>query len=448
MAPEQILGRPVDWRTDVYALGITLYELLSGYRPFNTRGKAEYLVLDAHVNDLPEPPTVYRFGIPQPIVDAVMRSLAKDPDARFQSAEDFMDALPDVPALDPAAPRVDPGGTVALEYSPAMSGDSVATRGPGSTIMFDYAPSKRLDPHDSMSFDYSAATLRREHSARQSAPTPAAIASRMLAANVAAAETPAAARPRVNSTTSSAAPSPAARGLRSALPSLTQLLRAHRAALSAVLVAALALGALIRHTEWVHATLREDSLGQRGAGFTHVQASRATQAPTSTEPAATPLAVPSSESEPAAAPPSNVTAATAVPPIAAVLATTSEPARQDLSGTWRGEYVDASGKQRLRVVSLSISRLYDDGGIEGTLQYEASSGDGECQLHPRGSTYSGGAQRLQLRPEGCSPHYPKELGVPLDFDGVNPQANTLDDGRIEAPTGEVIRVKLKRVNGV
>src|SRR5215469_2993623 len=118
MAPEQILGRTIDRRTDVYGLGITLYELLSGYRPFNTRGKAEYLVLDAHVNDLPEPPTVYRYGIPQPIVEAVMRSLAKDPNARFQSAEDFMNALPDVSAAAPnaAVPRVDPGSTVALEY--------------------------------------------------------------------------------------------------------------------------------------------------------------------------------------------------------------------------------------------------------------------------------------------------------------------------------------------
>ena len=72
MAPEQILGRPVDCRTDVYALGITLYELLAGQRPFNSRGKPEYLVLDAHVNELPEPPTVYRYGIPRPIVDAVI----------------------------------------------------------------------------------------------------------------------------------------------------------------------------------------------------------------------------------------------------------------------------------------------------------------------------------------------------------------------------------------
>jgi hypothetical protein len=214
----------------------------------------------------------------------------------------------------------------------------------------------------------------------------------------------------------------------------------------AVLVAALVLGTLVRHAEWFRATLRGDYIGSDGPRFTHLQASTATQTPISTELAATTLAVPSSESEPAAAPP-NVTAATAVPPIAAMHATTTEPARQDLSGNWRGEYVDASGKQLLRVVSLSISRVHDDGGIEGTLQYEASSGDGECQFHPRRSTYSAGAQRLQLSPEGCSPHYPRELGVPLDFERVNPQANTLEDGRIEAPTGEVIRVKLKRVSG-
>jgi len=102
----------------------------------------------------------------------------------------------------------------------------------------------------------------------------------------------------------------------------------------------------------------------------------------------------------------------------------------------------------VRVVNLSISLVHDDGGIEGTLQYESGSGDGECKLHPGGSTYLAGERRLQLSPEGCGAHYPKELGVPLDFDRVNPQANTLKDGRIEAPTGEVIRVKLQRVNGV
>jgi serine/threonine protein kinase len=451
MAPEQILGRAVDCRTDVYALGITLYQLLSGQPPFNPRGKTEYSVLNAHVNDLPEPPTVYCRDIPQPIVDAVMRSLAKEPDARFQSADDFMRALPDVrapntapprversgtvaiPRVGPsgtvAIPRVDPSGTVALEYSSPMSRDSVATRGPSGTMVFEYASSTRREPEGSMSFDYSAGTVWEQLHPPPSAPSPAATPSPAVAANIAP------------------APSPAAQGLRGALPGLMQRLRAGRPVIAAVLVATLVLGTVVHHSEWLHATLRHASPASSDPRFTHPQASTETQTPTSTE-AAAPPAVPNPGAEAAAAPSADVTATAAVPATATPLATTTAPARPDLAGTWRGAYVDASGKQLLRVVSLSISRVQDDGGIEGTLQYEAASGDGECKLHPRGSTYSAGRQRLQLSPEGCSPHYPKELGVPLDFDGVNPQANTLKDGRIEAPTGEVIRVKLKRVSGV
>ena len=416
MAPEQILGRAVDRRTDVYALGITLYELLSGYRPFNTRGKAEYLVLDAHVNDMPEPPTVYRFGLPQPVVDAVMRSLAKDPDARFQSAEDFMNALPDVPALHAAAPPMDQSGTVALEYSPAMSRDSVATREPGATMTFEYA-----------------STLRQEQHAHASAPTAAASAPPPVAADVSPARAPLAAPVSDNRRTPpSPAPSPAAQGSWTTPPARMPLLRAHRTAFVAVLVATLVLGTLLRHHR-SSAMPPSTSVASNSPRPAHAQASTSAQPPISTEPAA--------------APPS-VTAATPVPVTATTLTTTTEPARQDLSGTWRGEYVDGSGKQLLRIVRLSIDRVHDDGGIEGTLQYEALSGEGECALHARGSTYLAGAQRLQLSPEGCTPHYPKELGVPLDFDGVNPSANRLDDGRIEAPSGQVIRVKLNRVSGV
>jgi eukaryotic-like serine/threonine-protein kinase len=446
MAPEQILGRPVDCRTDVYALGITLYELLAGQRPFNSRSKAEYLVLDAHVNELPEPPTVYRYGIPQPCVDAVMRSLAKEPDARFQSADEFMRALPDVSPPTAAGPRVDPIGTVALEYSPPMSGSPVVTRERSGTVAFEYAPMTRRDPHESMAFDYSAATLRRESYLRGPARSPAAAVSPAVAANVAADGAPLAARPADNSSPSSPAPSPAAQESRGAPTGLLQLLRAHRASVVALFLATLVLGALLRYAERPQATLQPASPAA-SPHLTDAPASNATQTPTSMQPAAPPPAVASSRAEPATAPSADVPAVTAVPPTATTLATMSAPARQDLSGTWRGEYVDASGKQLLRVVSLSISRVHDDGGIEGMLQYEASSGNGECQLNPPGSSYSAGRRWLQLSPEGCSPRHPKELGVPFDFAGVNPRANTLQDGRIEAPTGEVIRVKLKRVSG-
>lgn len=394
MAPEQILGRPVDCRTDVYALGITLYELLSGQRPFNSRGKAEYLVLDAHVNDTPEPPTVYRYGIPQPIVDAVMRALAKDPDARFQSADEFMRALPDAPVapdtLPPrvearstgAPPRVGPTGTVALaqppftdtvvlEYSPPMSGDPVAAPAPAGTTAFEHAPTKRIDPPG----------------------------------------------------TANVAPPPSA----------AMRLRRNRLGAVAALVVMLALGMLLRYADRLHA------LPWPGA-----------PARTSPEPAAPPPAPASAQIDAAPAPSADSNAATADPPASAPastapLATTAAPTRPDLAGTWRGAYFDASGRELLRVVSLSIHRVRDDGGIEGTLQYQAPSGEGECQLHPRGSTYSAATQRLQLSPESCSPRYPRELGVPLDFEAVNPEAGILRNGRIEAPTGDVIRVRLKRV---
>ena len=449
MAPEQILGRAVDCRTDVYALGVTLYELLSGQKPFNPRGKTEYSLLNAHVNDLPEPPTVHCRDIPGPVVDVVLRALSKEPEARFQSVDELIRALPDVrasdavaadgPALEAAAPRVGPTGTVAIaalngaaarvspsdtvaiEYSPSMSEDPGATPAPSGTMTFEHAQSARRDPHETMAFDYFAATLRRESG--RSAPASAATVQ------------------------SEPAASPAAQGLHRAPAGVRQLLRTHRLGLVAVLAATLVLGTMLRHAQRLHATLPDASITSSGPGFTDASASTATQTPISTEAAAAPLAELSSGGEALAAP-AEASVAPAVPATARPLATTTAPAQPDLSGTWRGEYVDASGRALLRVVSLSISRVYDDGGIEGTLEYQATSGDGECQLHPRGSTYSAGERRLQLSPEGCSPHYPRELGVPLDFRGVNPRANTLKDGRIEAPTGEVIRVKLQRVGGL
>jgi serine/threonine protein kinase len=102
MSPEQILGRPVDVRTDIYAMGVTLYELLCGRPPFQARTSFE--IESAHVSDMPLPPVAYNSLIPRAAVDAVMRALAKDPNDRFATAEEFIEALPDlhgVPFIDP-----------------------------------------------------------------------------------------------------------------------------------------------------------------------------------------------------------------------------------------------------------------------------------------------------------------------------------------------------------
>jgi serine/threonine protein kinase len=95
MAPEQIMGKPVTPRTDIYLMGLVLYELTAGQVPFNAN--SDFEISTAHVQKIPEPPTIHYPHIPKQVVDAIMRALQKDPADRFQSVEEFLAALPDLP---------------------------------------------------------------------------------------------------------------------------------------------------------------------------------------------------------------------------------------------------------------------------------------------------------------------------------------------------------------
>ena len=87
MSPDQILGKKVDARSDVYSLGILVYEILTGHIPFNAN--SEYEIFRAHVEIVPRTISELQVPVP-PAVDAVlMRALAKDPEARFTDAGDF-----------------------------------------------------------------------------------------------------------------------------------------------------------------------------------------------------------------------------------------------------------------------------------------------------------------------------------------------------------------------
>ena len=91
MSPEQILVKPVDVRSDIYSLGATLYEVLTAQAPFHA--DSEFQILNDHVNTPPPPPTRLHSEIPGGIEHAVLKALAKNPDQRFQTVEQFSAAL-------------------------------------------------------------------------------------------------------------------------------------------------------------------------------------------------------------------------------------------------------------------------------------------------------------------------------------------------------------------
>jgi serine/threonine protein kinase len=91
MAPEQIAGDTVDHRADLYATGIAMYAMLSGKVPFG--GTNVTKVAQQHLVERPASLATLRPGLPAVVVAAIARALEKDPEDRFQSAQDFADAL-------------------------------------------------------------------------------------------------------------------------------------------------------------------------------------------------------------------------------------------------------------------------------------------------------------------------------------------------------------------
>ena len=88
MSPEQAAGTDVDHRTDIWALGVVLYEMVSGRRPF--RGNQDHAVVRSILDDQPEPLTALRTGVPLELERIVGKCMYKEPGERYQTVADLL----------------------------------------------------------------------------------------------------------------------------------------------------------------------------------------------------------------------------------------------------------------------------------------------------------------------------------------------------------------------
>lgn len=90
MSPEQFMGKEVDGRSDLYSAGVTLYQMLTGERPFTG---SPITIMNKVLHQLPTPPSHFNPHVSAELDKAVLRSMAKTPEERFQNAAEFMRAL-------------------------------------------------------------------------------------------------------------------------------------------------------------------------------------------------------------------------------------------------------------------------------------------------------------------------------------------------------------------
>jgi serine/threonine protein kinase len=132
ISPEQVKGlTELDARTDVYSLGVVLYEIVTGRRPFHR--KSQFEIMLAHVNELPPVPTIVNPEVSAELSDIILTAMAKDPSLRYQTAEELQQRLDGLRgARPPASEPVQRPVPLVESYIPATLtapfGDRVAVQ--------------------------------------------------------------------------------------------------------------------------------------------------------------------------------------------------------------------------------------------------------------------------------------------------------------------------------
>jgi serine/threonine-protein kinase len=151
LSPEQARGAPVDQRSDIYSVGIVLYELLTGQLPFT--GETPLEIAMKHLSEIPKAPSELRPEIPTDLDMIVLRALAKDPADRFESAEEMERELA----------RIAGGGGVTAETAEAatavLAGAGLAEAAP--TMISRRPVAAPRETYDDHYYDYEEPPRRR-----------------------------------------------------------------------------------------------------------------------------------------------------------------------------------------------------------------------------------------------------------------------------------------------
>ena len=134
MSPEQILGLPVDGRSDLFSAGVILYQFLTGERPF---AGSSTTTMQKVLKQDPLPPSTLNVTLPEAVDAVVRKALAKRPEDRYQSAQEFADALAAAmapPSARPAAPPPKTAAAGAADATVLRGSDATVLRGSDATI--------------------------------------------------------------------------------------------------------------------------------------------------------------------------------------------------------------------------------------------------------------------------------------------------------------------------